>query len=144
MFFLIEWLYIDVYVFGRYNIVCPFLSAFFLFLVFPTCMVQVQFTSSSTSLFDLPSFSRAFLIGHGAVSMNLWNEKENKKMSVVDLINLSMRLVSSLEKAPTFGANWSLPISSSSPCIGRGMDTGLPRCLLATTGTNRPARLEGT
>ena len=42
-------------------------------------MVQVQFTSSSTSLFDLPSFSRAFLIGHGAVSMNLWNEKENKK-----------------------------------------------------------------
>ena len=27
--FLIEWLYIDVYVFGKYNIFCPFLSAFF-------------------------------------------------------------------------------------------------------------------
>ena len=54
--------------------------------------------------------------------------------------NLSMRLVSSLEKAPSFGANWSLEASSSSsPCMGRGIETGLPRCLLATTGTNLPA-----
>merc|ERR1719394_207043 len=94
---------------------------------FSVCIVQVQLTSSSsTCLFILPSFNKAFLIGQGAVSMNL-----------------SMRLLSSLEKAvPIFGANWSAA-SSSSPCIGSGMETGLPRCLLATTGTKRPGRLFG-
>ena len=44
---------------------------FFISFAFSTWIVQVQLTSSSTSLFTLPSFSRAFLIGQGAVSMNL-------------------------------------------------------------------------
>ena len=33
--------------------------------------------------------------------------------------------------------------TTSTTCMGSGMETGLPRCLLATTGTKRPGRLFG-